>query len=266
MTRISCASLVVFINIFSTHAAQLYTEKFDDSLAGWTYSGSNSNLTLAHSPTNGVNGSGAMSIAFGGLPFGQPPTPVDDYILAEGLGSTGNFTGNYVAADAYILGFDFFASNTNPAIFRVWLRSSTNALFLNLTTQVPTANQWYALRRVLPLNAIGNWVDVTAQRESVITHVTSLEFSVRQNGGAAQTYYIDNIFLDRLPASTSVDPSTVTWSYLRTGEVYQVDIATNLAISPVVWTPLTNFIATNDVFNLPLHATNSGAFFRMMMP
>lgn len=233
--------------------ASVYTETFDSDTGGWF----SSNTSLS-STTQVLR---ASIPAYTG-PGGDTATY---RISAIGISGSTNFVGDYRASGIGLLGFDFRAVNATPSTFVISLRGASNSVQKILTSSVSATGTWYSFRFSMQSAALGAWGGVTGDFDQIMMNVTSLSFSIVRRLTTAENFHFDNIFLDRLPASTAAEPAQVEWSHLRTGEVYRVDVATNLAASPVVWNLVTNFIATNNVFSLPLNTTNENAFYRILM-
>lgn len=257
-------SFVGFIAFFAgSHpvlAASLYTERFDSDAGGWR------SRTSGFSPsTFSVTATNGHLRAVIGTYSGVGGDASTYYVSATGSSQTVNFIGDYTSVGGQLIGFDVQAVNLLPSRMAFSLFGGGNYLDYFFIPAIAATGQWYSFRLSLQSETASAWQGNTEALNSIITNVTEVFFEVARSTTNSITMLFDNIFLDRLPASTAAESARVVWSHLRTGEVYRVDAATNLAASPVVWNLVTNFVATNIVFSLPLNATNGNAFYRMVM-
>lgn len=241
-------------------AAGLYSERFDTDAGGWRVRTSGfSPSAFSVAATNGYLRANVANYSGVGLDISTY------YVSATGSAQTANFIGDYPSVGGQLIGFDMQAVNRLPSRMVFSLFGGGKYLDYFFTSAIAATGQWYSFRLSLQSETASAWQGDSDALGSIVTNVTEIYFEMTRSTSNSMTVLFDNIFLDRLPASTAAEPAQVTWSHLRTGEVYRVDAATDLAVSPVVWNLVTNFVATNSVFSLPLNATNEHAFFRMIM-
>lgn len=262
-------ALLGYVAAASSDAASLFTETFSvtNYISGWQDRES-AYMPVTNSATSG-NPGGCLAGSFSAIGF---PSPQTDAFVATGLLETAHFMGDYTQGDAVLLGFDFRANQvvpyTNNLLVRI--KSDTNSIERYINNTIHQTGIWYSLRFSLLSPELGNWKGKTNLFSSIMTNVTLLEFEITRNGLGAQTYLLDNIFIDRLPRGGGMQSAggsnLVVFSYLRTNENYRVEVCTNLADS--IWLVLTNFTATNFLQAIPDPdaSTNAQRFYRMVMP
>jgi hypothetical protein len=252
----------------ASHAASRYTETFTSTDDGW----------LARDPTimsvtnvaTGGNPDGALQGFFPAEP--PPPTPPPGSaaaFLANGGGLSSNFMGDYHPQDILLFGFDFNPVNQLPTSFDFFIRGGSST-FLNRSffDLLAATNTWHSFR--FSFRALdGAWFGSTNQVGTLIANVTSIVFEVSRNGPLSQTYLLDNIFLDALPAggggaTSASNAPQIVWNNLRTNEVYRVEASPDLVVPQ--WTVITTITAQTSTVATDYPATNDYRFFRMVMP
>lgn len=224
------------------HAAALYTETFDDDMALWGNAGGTQSWAQAN---------GYVWVAFPEVFI--PPLGHNAILAAGATSSGGAFVGDYRAAGAQVIGFDFYADGAIPAELVLELRSGTNVYQRLLQGDLDGPGVTNRIVVSLVSRTAGGWGGLgpadDAVFESVLTNVTEVFIRATRGSMPAQEYRVDNIFLDGLPAagSSSVDPADglVTWEGTRFGWTYSLEARTNLLLGS--WVTVDTAVATNDV-------------------
>lgn len=247
-------------------AATRYTESFTDSDGGWR---SQNASVMTVSWTNDIgNPDGVLRGFFGQLPPG-PPGDVVSAFVADGAGSSSNLMGNYRASDVWLVGFDFNPVNIKPKSFDLYIYGgSSKGVYRNFFNQLDSANRWYSFRVAVTTPTAGSWRGNTNQFEEIMVNVTSLVFAISRNTTTTETYLLDNIFIDALPAggeaTAASNTSQIVWNNLRTNEVYRVEASPDLVVPQ--WTVIATITAQTSTVTTDYPATNDYRFFRMVMP
>lgn len=241
--------------------ASLYTETFTDSASGWAGVALNP-MTVTNSMLG--NPGGSLQGSFSATPF----PPLNGSFVATGHLASANFIGDYTEAGAWLLGFDFMAEHIVPSDLRVEIYSSSNFIYrivyqLNFQDVAWETGVWYSIRIPLLSAATGGWLEDIDQFNTIMTNVSRLEIVVFRQTAMAQTYYVDNIFLDRLPIAVHMTESNLEWSHFRNGEDYRFQASSDIT-SPN-WFDLGSFTATGSVYNVAISATNAWQYYRMLM-
>lgn len=248
----------------SSMAASLTTETFTVTPSGWQDRDITQRMVVTE-PANSGNPGGALQGVFPTLPFPDPAA--DDAFIATGILATATFTGNYHQADAWVIGFDFMASNTLPAELRllVYGQPESDVITRNLTTAITGTNRWHSLRLSLLGADLGGWTGATQKFAQILGNVSKVEIRLFRNQENAQTYLVDNIFLDRVPAAEpgANEPGTVGWNNLRTGNPYRLQATDDLRLAS--WTTLASFTATSSFYEVYTADTNAWRFYRLVM-
>jgi hypothetical protein len=246
----------------SAFPASIYTERFEDDTGGWT---TRSQGILPSAFSLGItNGTLSAQIApYTG--FGGDLSVY--YLSATGASRTANFVGNYRAAGALLIGFDVQAVNLLPSRFELSLRGGDSGVNFVATSSIITTGQWYSFRLSMVNEASAPWSGNIEDFEVVLSGVDELYFLMARASTNAATFLFDNVFIDRLPASTMGGGGEMTWSHLREGESYRIDATTNLVASPVVWSSVTNFVASTNFVTVAIEPDPDHPirFYRMVM-
>ncbi len=239
-------------------AASLYTETFIDSASGWQNRASGA-MTVTYGATDG-NPGGGLRGSFAATPF----PPFDGAFVATGNLASANFIGNYDEVDAWLLGFDFKAGEIPPDKLQVVLYSGSYYIYRNLGSLVTQTGVWYSFRIPLLDPFANGWVfdEVEPPPVDIFTNVTRVEITVTREDVVAQSYYVDNIFLDRVPEAVELSPTHVLWLHLRNGVNYTLQGNSSLSGA---WGAVSNFTATSSVFQAEVSGTNNWLFYRMRM-
>lgn len=249
----------------STRAASLYTETFSGSTGGWQ----DREIALM-SVTNVLAGGNPGGCLSGSFPFEPIPSPAPDAFMATGALATASFVGSYSDADAWLAGFDFRANQVVPSTngLQFILRSGSKFIYRPINNQVNVTGQWYRFRFPLLDTQLGGWLGDTADFSSILTNVTRFEVEITRNGSDPQTYLLDNIFLDRLPAAVALGMSTggveVTWLHMRAGETYRFEAASDM--NQGGWVVVSNVVATGGAQVLTHETTNVFQGYRVVIP
>ena len=254
--------MVLLISVLNVPAASLYTETFDTTTGGWQDRDPGKMVV-----TNVLAGGNPGGCLRGRFPFQDPVFPQDDAFIAVGLLSTTNFMGDYEEAEAFMLGFDFMATNIVPSEFRVQISSDTNTIQRFLTSVISTTAIWYSFRMSLLASDRENWSGDTDQFEEILSNVTRVSFQITRNDVMQQSYYLDNVFLDRLPDAAQitgqeVDAPQIAWHNLRTNESYRIEGCVDLSQSE--WYLVESFTATSSMHYTEYSTTNAFMFYRMV--
>ena len=258
------ALLVTGISGRTLYAASLATETFTDTNGGWQGL-TNSPMVLTNL-TSGGNPGGYLRGSFSAIGI---PTPDAGAFVVTGRLASANFIGDYMGVEAHLLGFDFRANEVVPGVngLRINIFSGTKFMVRRLNAIVTATGVWYRIRLPLLAPELGGWEENDLPFSSIMTNVTRLEIEITRNGTGAQTYLLDNFFLDRLPAASALLPITngmvVTWMHLRSGETYRMDAATSLI--PPNWTSVTSLVATASVFQATHETAQPAQSYRMVL-
>jgi hypothetical protein len=252
----------------ASHAASRYTETFTSTDDGW----------LARDPTimsvtNVATGGNPDSALQGFFPAeppppALPPSPTAAF-LANGSGLSTNFMGDYHPQDLLLFGFDFNPVNELPSGFDFTIRgSSSTFLSRSFSDSLVATNTWHSFR--FSFRALdADWFGSTNQVDTLRANATSMVFIVSRMGPLSQTYLLDNIFLDALPAggggaTSASNTPQIVWNNLRTNEVYRVEASPDLVVPQ--WTVITTITAQTSTAYTDYPTTNDYRFFRMVMP
>lgn len=162
------------------HAAVLMTETFDSSAAGW--SARDSNMSFAHSSGH-IQGT-----------FTNPGFPQTDAFRV----TTGSFVGDYLAAGAQSLSFEFQALNVAPSDISLRLFSSTQFFFIPLSPTMGTFNP------SIPLTYSSSWFGSggAAEFNQLLQDVTDVQIQFTTSGPDTQVYRLNSFTL----SGNQVDP------------------------------------------------------------
>lgn len=218
-------------------AASLFTETFSSSLSGWTNAGS-----IAWQ----WNTNGYARVAF-------PATPIfQESILAGGASaSSGAFTGDYKAADVAVIGFDFYAEDSEPNVLTLFLLSGTNSMSVALANRITETGAVHRLAVSLRDRASGPWLGpaTDAQFDEWLASITAVRIRVTPKTNEAEAYRLDTLFLDRAPDTIALEIDSdglpeMEWTHLRTNWTYRIEANTNLISGS--WATLSTFSATEQ--------------------
>ncbi len=253
---------IVMLLSLPIRAASLYTEPFTTSNGGWTNRSPLPTAMLVASVTNVGNPAGSLRGVFAEE---QTPSPVNDgAFVATGHLASASFIGNYSEVDAWVLGFDFMASNIVPSDLRVRIYSATNIITRTMTGAITTNGVWYSFRIPLLSPELGGWGGNLPQYFNIMTNVTRVEFYLVRNNTGTQFYFLDNVFLDRLPDAVDITANDLFWLHMRIGANYRLEATTNLN-DGASWVPIESFTATSTVYSVTISTTNAWRTYRMLM-
>ena len=259
------AGLLLFgPGLHHAQGAALFTETFAADSADWGNAGTGPNW---------IHTNGSMRVSFDEQMF---PMPEEAAALAAGAASSGGaFVGNYRAAGAQLIGFDFYANIENPAQLILELVSGTNTYRRNLFDKVGPAGNTSRIAVSLVNRQAGGWDNLVgssdASFESVLTNVTAVFVKLSRGSLVAHEYRVDNFFLDALPVAgtpqSMADGASLTWIGVRPGWLYHLEATTNL-VNSADWTGVVTVTATNQVISLLDPSATNHAFraYRLVMP
>ncbi len=239
--------------------ASVVAESFDAGTAGWTAADARC-MTVSHR-LDGRPG-GSLAGAFGAQPI---PVPVSDSFVAPAgfvnaqLAPTGDLR-------RCVLGFDFRSGSTKPTTLRLRIGDASNrqiSRFLNSMISQPGV--WYSFR--LSLADLRSWVGDVQDAAEILRNVASLAVDLTRNGEGEETYQLDNIFVDALPAAGDVagaGPTSLRWENLRQGDVYRVE--GTVSLDPAAWETIETLQADAPVHFTELTDQNEFRFFRLVIP
>jgi hypothetical protein len=212
--------------------AGIYRETFSEGMAGWTNSGQ---LSVAYSNGALVGRFAAQAI----------PAPDTGALRATNTSSGGAFVGNYRDAGIWLIGLSFMAADIIPSSCALRLVGVTNSFFRSFKSYIVQTGVWYRFAFPVTSVAEGGWVGGSeALFQSVITNVLGVQIELLRNGTEAQRYFVDDVFLDRVPEgfieATSHVP--ITWSYLQSNRLYYVQTCAHLTDE---WETADSWVATN---------------------
>jgi len=218
-------------------AASPFEENFNTGSSGWT----GLNQSLQH------DASGHVFIQFPELPIAVPETAA---IQALAGASGGAFTGNYVTANARLMGLDFIAMDSMPSeVLLRWSGTNGKAYFVSLGAMLSSTGVWHRFVFSLHDKSTGNWVgDPAGDFEDTLSQVDKVEISILRGDETLQRYGVDNFFTASLPEVDSIQQDSGTirlhWIFLRVGTEYTLESADDAGGS---YTPVSSFTAiAND--------------------
>ena len=258
-----CGIIGLAISIRLAGAGELPTETFSHANAGWQ--DRDPGKMIVSQLTSGGNPGGCLRLVFPAQSVAFPDT---DAAVATGQMASAQFTGDYLGAEAMMLGFDFKADHVLPSSLWIKLYSSSNVIYRDVTSHLNVLNAWQPIRVSILSSDLGGWLGDVDAFFDVVRDVVRVEFQLTRQSEITQMYYLDNIFLDRLPEATPVAPDEdgawgLTWRNLRVGDAYRVEAAGDLA-SPV-WRSLGSFTAADQALELRFQSTNDVMFYRMSL-
>lgn len=257
----------------SVHAAQITNESFTAGSNGWL------------GTIGGLNPSGEWQFTgqVARLDFFEGPAEFSTTgtLKDSPTASGGSFSGNYDAVSVALIGFRILTDNPNvdtnlplsnvDTVLLSWL-GGTSRYFRTFSIPQAQTGVWHNFAVSLDSYELGGWTVSSGSKENFPTarqSVSNLIFSFSRRGALAQSFLIDDIFIDRLPAATAIRDAgatgLVTWSYLRSNTAYRVeraDQSTNL-----VWSTLETLTATGatHVTVDPALDTNLYRVYRMVI-
>ncbi len=249
-----CAALLV-AGSMAAQAAMPFTETFTGGLAGWT----NDASTLWTASSNR-----AMAV----LPSG----PATARLVAGPGASSGAFTGDYTAAGVTLIGFSVLLEIKAPAseLSLAW-SSGSNTFTRNFREAAAQTGVWYQFAVTLAGKTNGLWDGVGSEQDfqDALAQVDSVAFVAKSPLFDAMTVYLDDVFIERMHASTKVQTSTngygdITWSYVRSNIAYRLEYSDALAAG---WSTAAVVTATSTslVTSVPLTNTPDRAY-RLVLP
>lgn len=241
------ASLLAAIGL-AADAAQPYTENFSAGSNGWGHSGSGYTLSYAA-------GNAAIS-------FLASPVPITAVLSADTNAASGQFSGDFDAADVVMVGCDFRAETVLPSSFTMTLISGTNAFVHNFNPGGFSVGVWTTVVASLVSSENNNWLGAgTNVFAAARTNVTTLKFNIGSGILSAHTVRLDNIFIQTRPAIASFVPATnsvaVTASSLQSNVTYALESAETVTSA---WSLVTTFTATNGISTAGGGTTNAGVY------
>ena len=155
------------------HAAVLMTETFDSNAAGW--SDRDGVMTFSHS-AGYIQGT-----------FTDPGFPQTDAFRV----TTGSFVGDYLAAGAQSLSFEFQALTVAPSDISLRLFSSTEFFFIPLSPTLGTFNP------SIPLTYSSSWFGSggAAEFNQLLQDVTDVQIQFTTSGPDTQIYRLNSFTL-----------------------------------------------------------------------
>lgn len=241
-------------------AASVTTETFNAGANGWV---GTVNLAGAWGFSAGVAG-----VTFSDTGF---PLPDEAKLSSSPAATSGSFTGNFVAAGIEAIGIRFQAVDALPSDVQFLLSGGTSVYRRSFLSSVVQTGTWYTLVASLADAQLGGWTNLSGtlhEFHDSLTDVKGVTVRIARSGQAQQTYLIDEIFLDHLPAGAEFvfaeDEVSVRWTGLRPSVMYGIESTTNLISSP--WQHLDQFIATAVQQILALPKTNTAQFLRITIP
>lgn len=242
-------------------ANELPTETFSGSTSGWQDRDAGK-MIVSHLTTGG-NPGGCVRLVF---PSQSVAFPQADALVATGQAASAYFTGDYAGAGAMMMGFDFRAEQVLPGALWIKLYSGSKVVYRDVTAHVLALDAWQPVRVSLVSSSLGGWLGDVESFFDVLGDVVRVEIQVTRHGEATQRYYVDNLFLDRVPEAApgvmvaAGEPGLI-WQNLRPGDSYRVEATLDLA--PPAWFPAGRFTASGDVMETPIPATNRMMFYRL---
>jgi hypothetical protein len=231
------AALILSLPLATAWAASPFEEGFDTDTSGWT--GLNQNLQH--------DASGYVFIQFPELPVAVPESAA---IQALSGASGGAFTGNYVTANARLMGLDFIALDSMPSeVLLRWTGTNGKAYFVSLVAMLSSTGVWHRFVFSLHDKNTGNWVgDPAEDFEDTLSQVDKVEISILRGDETLQRYGVDNFFTAALPEVDSIQQDNGTirlhWIFLRVGTEYTLESANDAGGT---YTPVSSFTAmAND--------------------
>lgn len=216
----------------STLSAQIYCETFSSSTAGWTNSGQ---LAMAYS-------NGALMGRFAAQFI---PVPDTGALRATNTSSGGAFVGDYAGADIWLIGFSFMAADIVPSSCAIRLFGATNSFFRSFKSFVVQTGVWYRFAFPVTSAADGGWIGGSEEAfRSMITNVFGVQIELLRNNTNFQRYFVDDVFLDRVPegfAGLGL-PVPISWTYLQSNRLYYVQACAELTNE---WQIVDSWVATN---------------------
>lgn len=257
----------------SLFAASPYTETFDSSLQGWRARGNFSQVITNQVVTNEFNEittnfytnvvtnffMTVTNMASGGNPGGclrgsfaasGGPTPIEvDAFAATGALATTNFIGDYQGAQIDLIGLDVRAEKVLPSEVLVKLIGNGTTFFRSIKAGLAATGTWYSFAISLDSLSAGGWSGGSAdQFRAALTNITAVEIQITRAGTSGQNYLLDNIYVASLPEATAQatggDDVQITWSNLRSNELYRAEASSAADQS---WSLLESFTATGTV-------------------
>jgi len=190
-TTVLMSAVLTGTLVFSTWAANFFTETFTGTAGGWlTRDGE-----MTVSQNAGMGTPAADGALQGTFALQDPFSPQTDAFIAGGLGNTANFTGNYWndVPNFSSWSFNFYADDVLPTDVIVRFGNGVNTFFRGVT-----------------INALDTWTPVTVSLSyagwfggsaglfsNVLSNVTFVEVQVSRNGAGVQDYFIDNFALNQ---------------------------------------------------------------------
>ena len=261
MARIPTSGFRAFLLLLlygglSARAATPFTEGFSGGLSNWSNSGA-----VAWSSVSNV-----LKVV---LP--AAPLPLHVFLMGGPAASGGAFVGNYPAADIALIGFSFRVDNALPGVVDFRWQGGGQAFFQNLTARVAQTGVWYRFAFSLNSMADGGWASGGSELDfqNGLLAVDSVSLQVTGRADVPITCYLDDMFVDRLPAASRIQATTngygeLTWQYVHSNYTYQleyVDALTGIwSNAAVVTSPSTNLVIQVPWTNAPSRA------YRLQLP
>ncbi len=267
-TKYIAVVVIIVTCMMMAHGASLFTATFESGTEGWVdRDAGKMTVSLA---TQAGNPGNALQGKFNALAFGRPSANISDAMIVSGVSDSANLTGDYLSADARLLGFDFKCVNTLPVSLDVFLRGANGrTVHRSFHPMLKEQGIWQSFRVLLDSPDRGEWLGHMAQYDDILSSVTSVVIQISRNGESEQFYLVDNFFIDTLPetvAATTMTEGTVrlSWNNLRFGQRYNVEATIDLDAS--AWITVDSFIAGDSVAISEFSSTNTYRYFRLMMP
>lgn len=245
--------LLALLHAVRAYGAHWTTETFSADSAGWVGSG-----LLAVAYTNGM--------LVGRFAQQSIPMPDTGAFLATNVSSGGAFVGNYVEGDIWLIGFSFMAADVLPSSCALRWYGATNSFFRGVSAYMTQTGVWYRFAFPLTSKTSGGWVGGSEESFiAALTNVVGVQVELLRNGTGLQRYYLDDVFLDRLPAGSIDISMETTWAYLRSNGVYTVYAAPEPGAE---WEAIATWSATNRMHSWKDPAATNWAqrVYRLAMP
>ncbi len=173
----------------AARGAVLYTSTFSSGDDGWVDRDSNEMIV---SWANSFGNTAGSLLGF--FDSQDVPVPETDAFRANGSTAGGSFVGDYTAANAGELVFNFYALDVKPSDLVLRLNGNGYTFFRSVGSQVVSVGSWYTV--TVPLVWDVNWIGSgSSDFSTALAGVNWIDVQVTRNGSDSQSYYLDNIEL-----------------------------------------------------------------------
>jgi hypothetical protein len=244
----------------SVFSASIGMETFSAGALGW-----NGSVTLGGGGWSFTGGVARITFV------DTTPVPIPDTGVLSNTppASSGIFTGNYDAAGVEMIAFRVMAPTELPSgVVLVW--GGSTAVFQRQFFITQTG-VWVTCAASLADVDAGPWTVNQGAAENFDAARQDVRFvsvRIQRSGTAAQTYFIDDLVVDALPAGAappvfSGEAVTMRWDHLQTNVAYRLESATEL---DGAWTVEQHLTATNRWMWMLSSNTHSRMFWRLTQP